>query len=238
MLRTEIHCHFLPGIDDGCINLAESLACLRIMADHGYRKIFCTPHCGAETLTELSTEIVTDLVARLAGEIKKNDLPLELRPGGELRLSPTVTTDLQRNGIPSYGHHGTHILVDIWTPDWPAWATHAVEWLQNRGFTVILAHPERMTYLRRNPAAIQELAHLGLLFQGNLGPIAGADSPEVVHLAERFLQDGRYFMLGSDGHHTDHLPTRLQGLQRAADLIGANAVAELVEKNPARLWKS
>ena len=234
--RTEVHCHFLPEVDDGCANLAESLTCLRLMVDAGYTRVFCTPHCGDSGFSELSTAIVADLVKRLDEEVRAAGIPIQLRPGGELRLSETVAGDLQEVGIPSYGHAGRYILVDTWTYDWPTWTTRAVEWLQQQNLIVILAHPERMPVLRRNPAYISELAKMGLLFQGNLGPISGADAPDIVALAQRYLQEGRYFMAATDGHRCSHLPTRLAGLQRIEELVGPEVLHELTEKNPARLW--
>ena len=236
MNRIDVHCHFLPDLDDGCQNLFESLECLRLMAAHGYNRIFCTPHAGSSEFSELTCEAVAEHVRELQGHLVAAQIPIELRPGGELRLSPHIAEDLPRMGVPTYGHATKYILTDLWESDWPSWATRAVEWLQKRGLTVIIAHPERMPIMRTNPAFIQELAKLGVLFQGNLGPIAGADSPPIVALAQRFLQDGRYFMVGSDGHRPPHMLARLDGLNRINDLVGPEKLEELTVRNPARLW--
>jgi protein-tyrosine phosphatase len=111
-----------------------------------------------------------------------------------------------------------------------------VEWLQKRDFTVIIAHPERMPVLLQDPTKINELVQLGVLFQGNLGPIAGADIRPIVALAHRYLQDGRYFMLGTDGHRQAHLATRLAGLKTVEELVGPEKLEELTIRNPTRLW--
>ena len=236
MNRIDVHCHFLPGLDDGCRDLPESLECLRLMAAHGYNRIFCTPHAGTSDFSQLTCEEVAERVRELQGHVATAQLPIELRPGGELRLSPHIPEDLPKFGIPTFGHGGKYVLADLWEADWPAWATRAVEWLQNRGYTVIIAHPERMPVMRGNPGFMTELAKLGVLFQGNLGPIGGADSWPIVTLAQRFLQDGRYFMVGSDGHRTNHMLARLDGLKRIEELVGREKLEELTVRNPGRLW--
>jgi protein-tyrosine phosphatase len=240
MNRIDVHCHFLPALDDGCKSLGESLECLRMMAAAGYSRVFCTPHCGSSDFTELTTAEVAERVRALAAQAKAAKIPIELKPGGELRLSPLIAEDLPEEnggcGIPTYGHGGRYVLADLWEADWPVWAARAVEWLQKRGLTVIIAHPERMPVLRAKPALIDEIARLGVLFQGNLGPIAGADQTDVVMLARRYLQEGRYFMVGTDGHRPAHLGMRLQGLQVVEELVGKEKLEELTLMNPLRLW--
>ena len=232
----DVHNHFLPGLDDGCRAMPETYLALRMMVDAGYTRLFCTPHTGTEDFSDPTVPQVAQAVAELREAIAKAGMPLEIKPGGELRLSADLEQRLPRIGIPTFGHAGKYVLADLWERDWPTWATRDVEWLLSQGLTVILAHPERMSVIRKNPAFIDELARMGLWFQGNLGPIGGGDSTEVVALAHRFLQDGRYFMLGTDGHRPDTLPVRLEGLKLAEKFVGHEKFVELTETNPAKLW--
>jgi protein-tyrosine phosphatase len=236
MTRIDVHCHFIPNLDDGCQSIAESLSCLRMMVAAGYSRIFCTPHCGSMEFTDLSTAEVAERVRSLQGHVDAAGLPIQLRAGGELRLSPYLAEDLPEGSVPTYGHAGKYVLADLWEPDWPAWASRAIEWLQARGHTVIIAHPERMPYLREDAARIDELAQLGVLFQGNLGPLAGADAADIVANARRYLEQGRYFMVGTDGHRPQHLATRLAGLRVVEELAGREKLLELTVTNPGRLW--
>lgn len=236
MGRVDVHNHFLPGIDDGCRDLEESLTSLRMLAAHGYDRVFCTPHTGDTSFHDLTTAEVAARVADLRTHIAREKIAIELRPGGELRLSPDLPELAREVGIPTFGHASRVVLADIWEADWPAWATRAVEWLQSQDYQVILAHPERMPYLIRDHARIDDLARLGLRFQGNLGPIAGNDSSLVAALAERYLKDGRYFMVATDGHRPNTLPQRLAGLARIEALVGSEALKTLTETHPATLW--
>lgn len=236
MNRIDVHSHFLPNIDDGCQSLAESLACLRTMAHNGYSRVFCTPHCGTSGFAELPPSEVAERVRMLQGHLDVAGIPIQLKPGGEIRLSPYLPTDLPESLVPTFGHSGKYALVDLWEDGWPDWAVKSVQWIQSRGHTVIIAHPERMPVLRENPDRIHELAALGVLFQGNLGPIGGNDSDAVVALAHRYLQEDRYFMVGTDCHRESHIGARLRGLQTIEELVGPEKLLELTVTNPARLW--
>ncbi|HVX85197.1 MAG TPA: CpsB/CapC family capsule biosynthesis tyrosine phosphatase, partial [Phycisphaerae bacterium] len=203
--RVDVHGHFLPDVDDGCRDLGESLACLHMMAAAGYGVVTCTPHRGEEGFSDLSCNVVAEKVAALQEAVTTAGIGIRLVAGGEVRLSPMIAEDLARLGVPTYGNAGRYILTDIWEPDWPVWADRAVEWLQKRGLTVIVAHPERMPFLRKTPEGIERIAKTGVIFQGNLGPLGGADAKDICALAERYLKEGRYHMVGTDGHRMGHL---------------------------------
>jgi protein-tyrosine phosphatase len=237
MNRIDVHCHFLPQLDDGCSSLSESLSCLRVMAANGYDRIFCTPHCGAHEFTHLTPAEVQERVRTLQGHADAAGIKIQLRPGGELRLSERMTTALPPEFIPTFGNNRKYVLADLWEPDWPAWATRGIEWLQKLGYTVILAHPERMNVLRQKPDFIDELARLGLLFQGNLSPIGGGESQDINLLSHRYLMEGRYFMVGTDGHRPSHMPPRTTGLSVIEKLVGAEKLDLLTVKNPSHLWR-
>jgi protein-tyrosine phosphatase len=236
MNRIDVHNHFIPNLDDGCQSLDESLECLRTMSAAGYSRSFCTPHCAANDFTHLSTDEVAAHVNTLQGQVNAAGISIALKPGGELRLTPHLAELFADRSIPTFAHAGKYVLTDLWEYDWPAWATRAVEWLQKRGLTVILAHPERMPVLRKSPAYIDELAKLGLLFQGNLGPIGGGDSADIVALSRRYLQENRYFLVGTDGHRPSHMAVRMNGLRVIEELVGAEKLQELTVTNPGRLW--
>jgi len=238
MTRIDVHCHFLPHTDDGCQSLNESLACLRMMVDAGYSRIFCTPHCGESGFSELTNAEIAERVRTLQGHVDAAGIPLQLKPGGELRLGPNLESELPEGVVPTYGHAGRYVLADLWEEQWPSWATKSVQWLQDKGHMVIIAHPERMPHLRANPERINELAALGVLFQGNLGPIGGGDSADIVALARRYLAEGRYFMVGTDGHRPSHMGPRMAGLKVIEQLVGPEKLHELTVTNPLRLWNA
>ena len=119
------------------------------------------------------------------------------------------------------------MLIDTFEKGWPEWATRGVEWLQKQGYTVILAHPERMDVLQNDPAFVEEFIRMGLLLQGTMGPLAGVDKASANALAERFIKEGKYFLLGSDGHRPNTFAQRMAGLARAREWVGNEVVDRL-----------
>lgn len=235
-MRIDTHNHLLPGVDDGCRDASEVLANARLFVAHGYTRLFCTPHFGETGFNDLTVAQVAQRVAQLRQVIAEAQIPLELRPGGEIRLDAELPETLRTLGIPTFGHNTRYVLVDTFEPGWPTWATRAVEWLHKQGLTVILAHPERMEVLQHDPAFVDELLRMGLLLQGTWGPLAGVDRPAANALAERFLKDGRYFLIGSDAHRPNTIAARAKGLAQARAYAGDTVVDRLTIANPETLW--
>jgi tyrosine-protein phosphatase YwqE len=133
------------------------------------------------------------------------------------------------------GLGGKYILVDMWADRIPDFFEPTVRWLQGMGLTVVLAHPERMRAVQDDPKLADYFQELGLLLQGNLQCFSdrpGADTREVV---ERYLLEGRYFMLGSDSHNPQSMNVRVNGLRRAIEVGGEDLINTLTIENPLRL---
>lgn len=233
----DVHNHFLPGMDDGCKNFGESLLCVRAMIAQGYNRFFLTPHTGPTEITNIKPAQTCLAVERFSRQMAEAGVKAEFRPGGELRLSPEMCRWTDMTLVPTYGMNTRYVLADLWEPFWPAWGDEAVDWLQHRGFTVVLAHPERMACMLDDPGFIQVLADRGVLFQGNLGPLGGSETELVRQLAQRYLNEDRYFMLGTDGHRPDHIAFRMAGITLAADLVGEAHLRRLMVENPSKLWQ-
>jgi protein-tyrosine phosphatase len=231
--RIDVHSHLLPGIDDGCESVEESLRCARRMVAAGYTHSFVTPHIWpglpANTIAN-----ITALTQRLQAALDRGDIPLRLIPGGELNLSPTLA-QTPREELITYGMQRHYLLFDLWANRLPAYFEPTVRWLQSQGLQVILAHPERMQAVQDDPALADYFARLNILLQGNLQCFNDPRSSPTRRTADRFLREGRYFMLGSDLHREDSLQSRLDGLQRARELAGEQQIDELTIANPAKL---
>jgi protein-tyrosine phosphatase len=231
--RIDVHSHLLPGLDDGCRTAEESVACARLLVAHGYSHSFCTPHVWPH-LTENTSAKIPVQTARLQEALNLANVPLRLIPGGEINLRPdTPATAVE--ALVSYGMLRKFVLIDLWADRLPDFFAPAVRWLQQTGATVVLAHPERMAAVQREPELADHFAELGLLLQGNLQCLSDPPGSATRRTAERFLLEGRYFLLGTDLHNLSSLPMRLDGLKRAADLVGDAIVNRLTVDNPRQL---
>lgn len=233
MGKIDVHCHLLPAVDDGCKTAEESLQCARMLVEAGYSHCFCTPHVWPNN-PHINRESLPKMTGKLQQLLDEALIPLRVLPGGELSLHQAVlkTDDKQ---IVTYGLTDRYILTDMWADALPNWFEPAIRWLQEKGLTVILAHPERMRAVQDNPDLADRFDELGILLQGNLQCFADRPDAYTRITAEQYLRDGRYFMLGSDTHGVEGLKHRLIGLQNATALVGDEMIEKLMVQNPAKL---
>ena len=231
--RIDVHSHLLPGVDDGCRTVEESIDCARRMVAAGYTHSFCTPHIWPN-LPHNRIDNITRRVARLQALLSEAGVPLRLYPGGELNMRPD-TPETPPDELVTYGMARRFLLIDLWADRLPPFFAPVVRWLQSHGLKVILAHPERMRAVQDQPDLIDHFRELGVLLQCNLQCLG--DPPEAATrlVAERALLDNKYFLLGSDLHNLPSLPIRLNGLRRAIELIGEAGVSQLTIDNPRQL---
>jgi protein-tyrosine phosphatase len=231
--RIDVHSHLLPAIDDGCETVNQSLICARELVKAGYTHAFCTPHVLPSD-PHITAGSIPRWTSKLQEAMDRAKIPLKLLPGGEMGLhSRFVQTPDQQ--VVSYALAGKYALIDMWDDVLPTYFEPSVRFLQSKGLKVILAHPERMDAVQDQPDLVDHFAELGVLLQGNLQCFSDAPEMPTRRLVERYLQEGRYFLLGSDTHRPDTIARRINGLTRATDLVGQDVVARLTMENPKAL---
>jgi len=231
--RCDVHSHLLPGIDDGCATVEESIACARKLVEAGYTHSFCTPHIWP-TFPDNTIGNIVPHVASLQQALDTAGVPLRLIPGGELSLRPDFVKTAPE-AVVTYAMARKHVLVDFWADRLPPFFEPSVRWLQSLGLTVVVAHPERVRAIQLHPELADLFAEMGLLLQGNLQCLGDPPRAATRELAEQYLLEDRYFMLGSDTHNIETLPVRLNGLSRAIELVGEQKVMELTRDHPLTL---
>lgn len=231
--RIDVHSHLLPDVDDGCPNTRESLKCIRRLIGAGYTHSFCTPHIWPN-LPHNSINGIIEKTNQLQRDIDVAGLQYRVFPGGELNARPDLA-ETTAPPVPTFGMAGKYCLFDIWVDVIPKYFWTSVEWLQSQGLQVILAHPERMRAVQEKPELAERFQEAGLLLQGNLQCFGDPSHSHTRRVAERYLKEGRYFLLGSDTHNALGLDTRLAGLENAIQLVGDAEVWRLTRDNPMKL---
>jgi len=233
--RIDVHCHLLPAIDDGCRTVEQSVECARMLAAAGYTHICCTPHV-LPMYPHITRANVVRWTNALQEELRVAGIPITLIPGGELNLNPGVLGMSPEQVIP-LALDSKYILTDIWCERLPDFFEPAVRWLQRMDLTVILAHPERCRAVQLQPELASWFADLGVLLQGNLQCLHDPPEMPTRQVAERYLKDGRYFVLGTDTHNPQGLPQRLAGLRSAMEMVGDDTVNRLTIENASKLLR-
>jgi protein-tyrosine phosphatase len=138
----DFHCHLLPSLDDGAVDIDDSIAMAKALADFGYKTVCCTPHC-IKGYYDLTPQKVRDATLLLQADLDNAGINLELRPGTEYMLDECFS-DFADDLLPL----GDTRLVLCEAPQQahPGVVQESLELIIEKGFVPLVAHPERTEY--------------------------------------------------------------------------------------------
>jgi protein-tyrosine phosphatase len=201
----DIHCHVLPGIDDGSPDLETSVAMCQAAAADGVTHVVGTPHCSDEY--EFSWDVNTakrDELQKAVGatpqlllgcDFHLNDINLEL-----LKVAPDPFLIAQQN----------HLLVENSNYSLPPQMEQMFFSLRCRGIIPVLTHPERNPLWQRKPDLLKRLAQQDCVIQITAGSIVGRMGRGPKKYAMEWLHEGIVHVVASDAHNTTGRPLKLK----------------------------
>ena len=210
-LGADMHSHLLPGLDDGAETVAHSLDLLRALRALGYRKLIMTPHIMGDFYKNTPEGIRSALqqLRTAAAEAGLGDVELEC--AAEYYLDEFLGRKLaDGTEMLTFGGDKRYLLFETSYMNEPLNLYDIVFELKAQGYTPVLAHPERYTYLYGRFADIEKLRRdHGVLLQVNLNSLAGYYSPAARKVAEQLVDGGLVDFVGTDTHHLRHTDTLL-----------------------------
>jgi protein-tyrosine phosphatase len=224
MSYSEIHFHILDGVDDGPATLDESVALARLALADGTRTIVATPHVHRLHVTD-PVEIA-ERVARLNDRLRRDRVPVDVLAGGELAHDMVARLDQRRLESIAQGPHGRRwVLLEAAFEGLDESYTEAADELRERGFAVVVAHPERAAQSRHTDEVLAHELAAGSALQLTAWSLTGQYGDAVRALALRLLRSTSVAVIASDAH----------GLYRRPALrLALAGVAAVGEANPAR----
>lgn len=201
--KTDIHCHVLPGIDDGSPDVATSVDLITGLQDMGIERIYATPHVAAVEF-ENTPETVANAFGRIKGALSAAGVEMPLEHSAEYRIDENLQSILDNGQIMPYPDSEKHVLIEnSWIQE--PWNLEEIIFnLQMKGYSPIFAHPERFAYYHNNPHRLDEL-HAKIPFQINVLSLAGHYGKAIKAMAESLLRKGYADYLGTDTHARRHL---------------------------------
>lgn len=199
---TDIHCHVLPGVDDGSPDAETSVELLSHMADWGFERIFASPHSTADHF-ENTPQTIAAPFAELKDAAARAGLSLGLEHHFEYRVDQFFIQQLDNKNIKTLPDD--FILIENGFDQEPWGLEHIIFELLSKGYRPVMAHPERYRYYRNNFSRYAELHDKGLLFQINLLSLAGHYKANERDIALKLLKQGMVSFIGTDVHHMDHV---------------------------------
>lgn len=193
----DLHCHLLPGIDDGPRALDEAIAQARAHVAAGVATVVCTPHVSqSHRNTAASIAAATAALQRILDEA---GVALRVLPGAEVSLSRAIELDDHELRSLHLAGSGWLLLEAPLATDVPRLA-QTVQGLQARGHRILLAHPERCAAFHRDPQLLGVLVRHGALAQVTAGSLTGDFGRTVERLARAMVDDELVHVVASDAH--------------------------------------
>jgi protein-tyrosine phosphatase len=230
---TDLHCHLLPGVDDGPQTMAETLAYAEAAVAAGTTTIVATPHVELVDVRELP-----DRVRAVRAALGAEGIALDVRCGGEIK--PFSLGDLDQRDLELLAHgprDARWVLYEVpFGGPGDEFEAGARE-LRARGFGVLLAHPERSRgMLERGLPVIERLVGDGALGAANVGPLAGREGERRRRTAEHLLRRGLPAVVATDAHAPERPYTLAVGAEAVERVTGrADVARRLTADAPARL---
>jgi protein-tyrosine phosphatase len=202
-MMLDLHCHILPGVDDGAESLQESLAMARFFVADGITHITATPHCH-RFLRLLRADILPH-VASLNDALHEAELPLIVLPGAEIQVTDTAVyrRDFEAGLYCHLGDSKAFTLLEFnWKRQlYPADAVELIGWLRQRGMRPIVAHPERHDFFRDDPSRLRALADVGAWLQITVDSLLGNHGSAARTAGEEMLREYTEVVLATDAHN-------------------------------------
>lgn len=233
---TDIHCHILPGFDDGARDVEEFLAMAERALQGGTARMVATPHCDLEEPASRWRE-VRRAVEEHREILSSAGLELELVPGMEVRVNSGLYRMAREGADLSplvLGDSGRYMLVDLPLMDIPSPTSDILFLVQLRGFVPILAHPERNRLLSDRLHLVREFRERGMEIQVNSGSLTGLYGRKARRAGWALLEEGVARLVASDAHQARGRDPDLSGTHRLLGRrLGEQAAELLLKTNPA-----
>lgn len=213
---TDLHCHILPGIDDGAKTLTDTENLLRDSAAKGIDHIVFTPHFYPERVSV--EEFLTNReTAVQAMKPLADQLGIQFRVGAEIQITPILAS----LPLEKLAFSGTkYLLLELLTMYQPHDVTGVIERLCDKGYTPILAHVERFPYIEEDPTLLYKWIKAGALGQVNAGWLL--HDKHAMKRLKKYFEWNLIHVMASDTHSMDHRPQKLdRGLKMLPDEISS-----------------
>ena len=197
----DIHCHILPGVDDGAPDLDAALQMLKQEAQEGVGKIILTPHQKPEHWCVTAGGIEKRL-GRLQKEAENLGIPVRLYPGAELMYCRGMRELLDAGKVCTLAH-SRYVLVEFMPAEEWNYIRNGIYDLAGGGYWPVLAHVERYMQLADRPERVQELIEMGTYIQMNAGSVAGTEGGRIRRSCMKLLQQQLVHFMGTDAHRAE-----------------------------------
>ncbi|WKZ58930.1 MAG: capsular biosynthesis protein [Cyclobacteriaceae bacterium] len=202
-IRTDIHSHLLPGLDDGVQSFEDAEEIILRFIKAGYKKLITTPHIMSDAYRN-TPEGIRARLAELKEYLKSKNIGIEIEAAAEYYLDEVfikhVETDQE---LLTFGKRLLLFETNFMTE--PLQLKEFIFMATTKGYQLVLAHPERYIFLQNDLAKAEDLINRGVYFQINTSSLTGYYSREAQRTAYKLIDKGWVHFVGSDCHSLQHI---------------------------------
>nr|WP_125957173.1 CpsB/CapC family capsule biosynthesis tyrosine phosphatase [Vagococcus bubulae] len=200
MVFVDLHCHILPGVDDGARTVDDSIYMARTAVSEGISHILCTPHYNNGHYTNKKEDIIEE-VAKLQRVLDHHRIPLTLFEGQEVRISDDLFDRMNNGDILFADLKDKYLMVEFPTTVVPEYSEAMLLELCRKGHTPIIVHPERNNVFLERPRKLQPFVNMGCLTQITNGSYLGQFGKKIQKASQKMIKYNYAHMLSSDAHN-------------------------------------
>ena len=227
----DFHSHILPNIDDGSKSVEETFNLIKEAENAGFDTIISTSHYIEQYYTATNEERKIWLDA-LTSKFDEQNINIKLCLGSEIYITENIISLLE-DGKAAAINNTNYILFELPLNIKPIYLNDIIFEMLQYNYIPILAHPERYTFVQKNPDEIYELIQKGVLMQSNYGSFIDEYGEKAKFTVKKLLKSNMIHFLGSDVHRQETIYLKIPMiLTELKKLVGEEKVVELTEMNP------
>jgi len=210
----DLHCHLLPGIDDGAADISLSLEMARASAADGITVTACTPHIMPGVYNN-DRAIIEAGIARLESHFAEEGIAMRLVVGADVHMDVELISGLKSGRIPSLNNTRYFLFEPPHHVPPPRIEDNLFN-IMSAGYVPVLTHPERLSWIESHYGVMEKLVQMGVPMQITAGSVTGQFGRRVKYWADKMIGEGLAHILATDAHN---LTGRPPNLSRARDMI-------------------
>ncbi len=224
-----MHCHILPGVDDGSKTLLESLELARQAEAEGITTIMATPHHKHPSFENDGFSVLRQ-VEQLNLAIKEANINIKVIPSQEIRIHGDLIENIQLGDVLPMTPNSSYLLIEFPTNSIPRYSTKLFYDLQLKGYTPIIAHPERNKVFVEKPEVLYEMVASGVLTQVTTSSLTGHLGKNIKKFTEQLIEANLTHFIASDAHNLVERPFRLsEAYHVLEDVFGSDTLHQYKE---------
>ncbi|WP_066389231.1 tyrosine-protein phosphatase [Neobacillus mesonae] len=229
----DVHCHILPGLDDGAQDVSDSIRMAKQAVEHGIDTIVATPH-HLNNQYKNPKQVILNKVDELNQILQSEKIDLKIVPGQEVRIHGEMVEGFQKGEIqPVNG--SKYVLVEFSSAHVPRYADRLFYDLQVNGLIPIIVHPERNQEIIEKPDLLYQFVKKGALSQVTAASLTGDFGKKIMQFSLNLVEANLAHMVASDAHNTTNRGFKMRDAFSVIQAKYGNEMMFVLQENAAHI---